>query len=228
MKLSKSRRGLGLSQKAVARALGVSQPLVAKFEDGSRRLRRIHAEGLVGLGFSPEFLPLPEEMELGSVSPDRLAAELGALGYPGYGYARTQVKSDEMKNPSEALLEALAQDELEPRLAEALPWVLLRYWRGGFDWLVDQAKKFNLQNRLGFVASLAREVSKQRGDEERTRMLVKLEAKLGLSRLAAETSFGVVSEADRRWAHRNRSEAAKHWNVVSGLKPEHLSYDGDL
>src|SRR5204862_2965596 len=45
-----------------------------------------------------------------------------ALGYPGFTHLRPRRWA--LKNPAEVLLAALAQDDLEPRLVEALPWLL--------------------------------------------------------------------------------------------------------
>ena len=64
------------------------------------------------------------------VDGQRLVEDLAKLDYPGFAYVRTRVRS---KNPGEVLLTALAQENLEGRAAEALPWLLLRYWRHGSD-----------------------------------------------------------------------------------------------
>ncbi len=75
---------------------------------------------------------------------------------------------------------ALTQERLEARVAEALPWGALEYWQGGAStWLVEQARKLNLQNRLGFVVSLARQISERNPqNEQRTHALRDLEATL--------------------------------------------------
>jgi hypothetical protein len=39
----------------------------------------------------------------------------------------------------------LAQENLEGRAAEALPWLLLRYWHMDFGLLVVEGRKFDLQ-----------------------------------------------------------------------------------
>ena len=48
------------------------------------------------------------------------------------------------------------------------------------------AKKFDLQNRLGFVVNLARQLSLRGGEAERTQVLESLESLLERSRLAGE------------------------------------------
>ena len=133
------------------------------------------------------------------------------------------------KNPGEILLTALAQESLEGRVAEALPWLPLNYWQMDSAWLVNQARKLNLQNRLGFVVSLAQRVSEgnpQTG--RRTQALRELEAMLNESRLAKEDAFyrPPRTEGEREWLRQNRPEEAKHWNLLADLRPEHLQYAG--
>ena len=85
---------------------------------------------------------------------------------------------------------ALTQERLAVRVAEALPWVALEYWQGASTWLVEQARKLNLQNRLGFVVCLARQISERNPqNEQRTHALRDLEATLDESRLAKEDIF---------------------------------------
>jgi hypothetical protein len=149
---------------------------------------------------------------------------LAKLGYPGFAYVRTRLAR---KNPAEVLLTALKQGSLEGRVAEALPWLLLQYWQMGSTWLLDQARKLNLQNRLGFVTSLARQVSEtDPQNDHRTRVLRELEAKLDESRLAKEDASyrPPRTPGEREWLLQNRSEEARHWNLLADLRPEHLPY----
>jgi hypothetical protein len=171
----------------------------------------------------PTVLPVHEVRE--NVTADFLAHELALLGYPGFAYLRAHGPK---RNPAEVLLAALAQDHLEARLAEALPWLLLRYWDVNQTWLVEQAKLHDLQNRLGFVVSVARRLSEQPDppSEHRTRALAELEAALDKSRLAKEDTFGRVprAPAEREWVLTNRTEEAKHWNLLTDWRPEHFQY----
>jgi transcriptional regulator with XRE-family HTH domain len=223
--LRTERLNRGLSQTEVARRLGVSQPYVAMLETGKRRLTRGVARKLASAcHFSAVFL-FPASGQLPQTTARRLAEELAALGYPGYAYLKPRVAR---KNPGEVLLTALAQHDLEPRLVEALPWLLLKYWQMDFTWLVAQAKSLDLQNRLGFVASLARRLSAASQDHARTRALSELEATLDRSRLVREDDFlkSPRNEVERRWLKENRPEEARHWNLVTDLRPEHLGYHG--
>ena len=148
---------------------------------------------------------------------------LSRLDYPGFAYVHSHV---ERKNPGEVLLTALAQENLEARVAEALPWLVLRYWQMDFNQLVELAKRFDLQNRLGFVVSLARQASERTSDSQRTATLRAVENLLDRSRLAREDFFyrPPRNAMEREWLLSNRPESAKQWNLLSDLRPEHLQY----
>jgi hypothetical protein len=196
-------------------------------ESGRRPLTPALARKVVAAyGLPPAELPVPAAFHPAErVDARRLMEDLAKLGYPGFVHVRTGVRS---KNPAQVLLTALAQQSLEGRTAEALPWLLLRYWRMDFRWLVVEAKKSDLQNRLGFVASLARQLSERTAEADRTRALTQLESLLDRSRLAREDYFyrPPRNDRERQWLAQNRPEAAQHWNLLSDLRPEHLQYGG--
>lgn len=223
LKVERLRRGWGQVQ--AARRLGVSQPYLAMLERGKRLLTDDLVRNAARVyGLSPVELPVPRKF----VPARREGAHqwvelLSRLHYPGFAYVRPRVKQ---RNPCEVLLNALAQESLEARVAEALPWLLLRYWRMDLDWLVKQAKIYDLQNRLGFVVSLARRLSEKTAETERTIALSNLEATLDRSRLAREDSFPRPprNNVEREWLMQNRPESAWHWNLLSDLRPENLQY----
>jgi hypothetical protein len=155
-------------------------------------------------------------------SNQRLTEFLSALGYPGFSYLRPHAAR---KHPYEVLLTALAQKSLDGRVAEALPWVAMRFAQPD-SWLVENARKFNLQNRLGFVVALARRQAELR-DAAQSMELNRLENLLDDSRLAKEDVFyrPLRTESEREWIRANRTGDAAHWNLLTDMKPEHLSYD---
>lgn len=226
-KLKQARLGRGWSQVQASKRLGVAQSYLAMLESGRRRLtpqlarrfmRAYHLSAMV-LPLTTNFAPQTGFDE------SALARQLAALGYPGYEYLRPRMPP---RNPGEVLLAALFRDELDSRLVEALPWLLLRYWEMDTGWLVGEANRFSLQNRLGFLVSLARRVSKQ-GDsrnESRDRVLEQLEDVLVRSRMDREDTFlrPLRSEAELRWVILNRSEDAKRWNLLTAWRPEHFQY----
>lgn len=224
--LKAARLKKGLVQAQVAESLGVSQSYVNLLENGKRRLASRLAHKLVTLyDLSPEALPVSEEFVPGRTNDQRLAESLAKLGYPGFAYMRTHVPN---KNPDEVLLTALGQDRLEGRVAEALPWVVMQYGHARSNWLVEQARKFNLQNRLGFVVSLALQVAERVPGHDNTRVqsLRDLRSKLDESRLVREDVFyrPPRTDGERQWLAQNRSEEAVHWNLLTDLRPEHLQY----
>ncbi len=220
--LRTARQARGWTQVRAAARLGVSQSYLAMLEAGQRPLtpavarRAMRAYGLPPTVLSPGVAP--------RVSAVTLAQDLAALGYPGF----TQLarRSGAAKHPGAVLLTALAQPELEARAVEALPWLLLRYWSLDPAWLVREAKVRDLQNRLGFVVSLAREVAEREGDGPRLAALRTLEAALERSRLAREDTLGpaALSEAEQRWLETRRSDAARHWNLLTDWTAEALRY----
>jgi hypothetical protein len=94
------------------------------------------------------------------------------------------------------------------------------------SWLVENARKFNLQNRLGFVVSLARQVAEMRHEGARAKELSQLENLLDDSRLAKEDSFyrPPRTESERDWLRKNRTEDAVHWNLLTDMRSQHLQY----
>jgi transcriptional regulator with XRE-family HTH domain len=205
--------------------LGVSQAYVNQLEKGKRRFTERLNRKLACVFDSPVAQPLDEAFRPEkNVDDDRLVGAFADLGYPGFAYVRSRSPK---KNPAEVLLTALAQDTLDARLVEALPWLLLRYWNVNQDWLVQHARKFNLQNRLGFVANLAWRLSQSdRQNLERTRALSALESALDEGRLVREDALGPLqTNAEKLWLRENRPVEARHWNLLTDLLPQHLNYD---
>lgn len=212
------------TQHQAALRLGVSQPYLALMEGGRRRVpERLARKGARLYQLSPVVLPLPAPWEPAPRwSEQELAESFAGLGYPGLAWLRPA----RSKNPAEVLLAGLSCDDLESRLVEALPWVVLRYPDLDWDWLVAAAKAHNLQNRLGFVTALARRLAEQRSDPGAAALLVQQVAGLDRARLVREDTLcrSSLSEAERRWLRENRPPEARHWNLLTDLSPEHLSY----
>ena len=218
-----ARDAKGWTQAGLATRLGVSQGYVALLEQGVRRpsdaLRRRLARVLQLPATS-----LPVSAGRGSTDGDALATEMADLGYPGFAHLR---RRRALRNPAAVLLDALASEALDSRTAEALPWLVLTFPDLDWDWLLSQAKQQDLQNRLGYVVSLARSVARLRGLDV-AQDLEAREALLERSRLVREDVFGrgSLTEAERRWLRTHRPSEAAHWNLLSDLRAEHLSYVG--
>ena len=220
-----AREGKGWSQVRAASHLGVSQSYVALLESGKRSLPpRLARKAMRVLGLSPTALPPSSTLERSvKKNPNQvLAEELAALGYPGFGYLR---RKRQKKNPAQVLLTAVAQDDLEARLVEALPWVLFRYSNVDPNELVKQAKLRDVQNRLGFVTTLARQTA-ERMNPQVAKSLRELEAALEPSVLAKEVTLGRadLAQRERQWLTENRPEEAKRWHVLTDWRVDLLPY----
>ncbi len=178
----------------LANRLRVTQAYLSLMESGKRRIPPGLARQLTRLlDLPPTMLPVMTS----SASKDRptndwFEVQLARLSYPGYAYRK---RPGPMRHPAEVLLAGLAFDDLEPRLVEALPWLLLHHEGLDVGRLVADAKARDLQNRLGFVVALARQVAERKKEFER-----------------------------RLPDLRERSDAARHWNLLTDLKVEHLPY----
>lgn len=213
------------SQENAAVKLGVSQSYLSLMEKGVRRVPdKLARKAVTVFGLSPATLPVDTNLEsLQFKDANTLAADLAALGYPGFSYLRSKRKK---KNPGNVLLSALGAECLESRVAEALPWVLLQYPDLDWDSLVSASKLRDLQNKLGFVTSVARRVAEKRGENDKAELLRQQERVLDRSRLFLEDTFcnAALTKTERRWLETNRPAEAKHWRVLTDISPEHLNY----
>ena len=195
-----------------------------QLEKGQRPITADLARAATALyRLSATALPVPETAPEGAAAnPDKLARQLSGLGYPGFAHLAA-LKA----NPAAVVLEALLQKDLEVRFAEALPWVLLIYPDLDWSWLVRHAKLQDAQNRLGFLVALAKNLTAGRPEfEPALKQLTTVEQRLERARLAREDTLGreSMSTAERRWLETNRSPLARHWNLLTGLTPDQLSY----
>jgi transcriptional regulator with XRE-family HTH domain len=217
--LRNARRERQWTQADLADRLGVSQAYVCLLERNRRAVPRRLAQKLVSvLKLSPSTLP----MSAGRVplKPEEATAALGAVGYPGFAYLRNR----RPLNPTDLLLRALRAGDVDARVVEALPWVLLKY--PDLDWalLMREAKVDDLQNRLGFVVSLARQLAELGGEAETAKKLAKQEQALEASRLQREGAFREsLSDAERRWLRENRTADAARWNMLSTVNAPELA-----
>ena len=114
-----AREARGWKQNDVAERLGVSQTYVALLEHGKRSFTpRLTRRAVSLLQMSPSALPLGTHV---STAAESLTRQLSALGYPGFAHVRPAHR----RNPVDVLLAALGNDNLDARVAEALPWLLL-------------------------------------------------------------------------------------------------------
>ena len=212
------------TQEEAAARLGVSQPYLSLLEKELRRVPEKLARK-AATAFHLSAVKLPVETDWNAVQTRGeavLAADLAALGYPGFSH----LKPDRKKNPAEVLLSALSAPDLNSRLIEALPWLLLRYTDLDWQSLVREVKVRDLQNRLGFLTSVARRLAEKQGDSEKAEWLRGKESTLERSRLLREDTLchDSLTKAERQWLDTSRPDEAKYWRLLTDLVPEHLSY----
>jgi transcriptional regulator with XRE-family HTH domain len=222
--LKKARKKLQLTQSEIAQKLGVTQSYFSRLEKGERPLSDKLARKAVNLfNLSPTVLPMKTDLKsLRPATNGNFVKELAALNYPSYSH----VKPSTLKNPVRVLATALCADNLEGRLVEALPWILLKFSDMHWRELVDIAKRKDLQNRLGFLTSLARKLAEKHGDTKTVAKFKRREELLDRSRLAKEDTLcrEKMTEAEKRWVLQNRSAEAAHWNILSNLSVDYLNY----
>jgi len=221
--LRSARLAKGWTQSQAAARLGMTQAYLNYLENGKRRLTpELVRKATSVYQLSPRSLPLADVFVPVETSDQRLAEVLSTLGYPGFRYLRSHTSR---KHPNEFLLTALAQKSLDGRVAESLPWVAANSAELN-SWLLENARKFNLQNRLGFVVSLALSVADKLNVAPKDSTLDHFLMLLDDSRLAKEDYFyrPPRTEGESQWLRKNRTEDAVRWNLLTDMKPEHLQY----
>jgi transcriptional regulator with XRE-family HTH domain len=214
-----SRKKSGLSQLKMARLLGLSQPMLSQMENGKRNVSPEAARLAVKeLRVDPTELPLTPSLRHND---DQLAADLGALEYPGFFYMQS-----EPRNPAELLLDALDRPDLDVRVAEGLPWVPMHYPHLDWKWLTQEVKQRNRQNRLGFVVALSQKMAKQVSKTAVVQSLTPVLEELNEARLAKVDTFCQDSwpPSQRAYAHEKRSRLAAHWNLDTRLSEADLAH----
>lgn len=221
--LREARRKKKWTQQRAADALGVTQAYLSMLEKGRRAVSgRLEGKALRVLSLPPTAAPLRGHE---TTRQRDFGAELGALEYPGFSYLRLS-KRRVPRNPAEVLLGALHEPNLDARVAEALPWLALRYVDMDWGWLTDNAKLRDLQNRLGFAVSLASDVAKKKNNSATEAALRSRLSVLEEARLAREDTFchESMTLAEKVWLRQNRSAAAAHWNLLTDMRAEQLEY----
>jgi transcriptional regulator with XRE-family HTH domain len=221
--LREARRKKGWTQEETAEKLGVTQAYLSMLESGRRPMPYALARRAVEtLDAPPTALPLRAEVFETPVESEKLGLQLASLGYPGFAHLRAKAR----RNPAEVLLTALNTANLETRVTEGLPWLALAYADMDWDWMVQNAKLLDRQNRLGFVVTLASQLASKSSDLHGSRRLREYAAVLERSRLVKEDTLchDSMTEAEKKWLRTNRPEEAAHWNLLTDMKAENLPH----
>jgi len=214
LELKRARTTRQWTQARLAASLGVSQGYVCLLERGERPVPAPLAATLAQLlDMAPTTLPASSNSN--AFDTDGAVRALAALGYDRFP---ARPRRRERRNPGEVVLRCLRAPDVDARVVEALVWVLVAHADLDWTWLVRHAKVDDLQNRLGFLVSLAAETALREGQTKAAAQLTSALAGLERSRLAAEGAFRTtLSDAERRWLRQHRPPAAAHWNLLTNL-----------
>jgi len=140
------------------------------------------------------------------VGSEKLSLQLTALGYPGFAHLRAKAR----RNPAEVLLTALNAANLDNRVTEGLPWLALAYADMDWDWVVQNAKLLDRQNRLGFVVTLASQLASKTSEPQPFWKASGIPGCARRSRLVKEDTLchDSLTEAERKWLRSNRPAEA--------------------
>ncbi len=215
-----ARKERGWTQGDLAARLGVSQGYVCLLERDHRSVPGRLAHRLASLlNLSPSRRPL--SAPTAPLEADAATRALGTLGYPGFAHYRQR----HTLNPAELLLRVLRTAELDARVVEALVWVVVTYPDLDWEWLTREAKVNDLQNRLGFLVTLARQLAERTGSADAAGRLARPEQALEYSRLQREDAFRPsMTDAERHWLRMNRTPEAAQWNVLTSLSAADLAH----
>lgn len=218
-----ARRRKGWTQEEAAEKLGVTQAYLSMLESGRRSMPYALARQAVKtLHAPPTALPLHAHVLEAPLGSEKLSLQLAALGYPGFAHRRAKAQ----RNPAEVLLTALNAENLDTRVTEGMPWLALAYADMDWDWMVQNAKLLDRQNRLGFVVTLASQMASKSTDRHRSERLGEYLAVLERSRLVKEDTLchDSLTEAERKWLRSNRPAEAAHWNLLTDMQAENLPH----
>jgi len=222
--LKKYRKDSKLTQERAAKLLGVSQTYLSLLENGERPLNmRLRKKAVAAFGLSPTELPSKARyLKIDPVTDEQLTVDLATLGYKGFSH----YKPSRQKNPADVLLSALNADNRDARLIEALPWLVLAFPDMEWHDVKRVVKMYDLQNRLGFVLSVALGLAEQRQDKSTAATLSRREADLVPSMLVREGTLcnDKMTNAERRWLATNRTDDARRWRILASLSPQLVRY----
>ena len=202
------------TQAGLAARLGVSQGYVCLLERGARPVPAPLAAALARvLDMSPSALPASADAAAFDA-----AGAAGALAALGDDRFAERPRRRERRNPAEVVLRCLRAPDVIARVVEGLVRVLVAHADLDWAWLVRHAKVDDLQNRLGFLVSLAAAVAQREGLTEAGAQLASARVVLERSRLAAEGAFRTtLTDTERRWLRQHRPPEAAHWNLLTNL-----------
>lgn len=208
-----------MPQKGVAERMGVSQSVISKIEAGTREPTATELWKLAILYKKPLSYFFAEE----KIRPLFITEEIVVWHIDHYGYkllVSRKVNAAKFQISLEETILAVLQWFSSPRLLESLP-ILLCFNDVDADELYESAVKEGLQNKLGFIVSIAMECVKGMSKNDNIQELSRLRKKLEWMKLAREESFNEhideMSEATLDYLRKTRDPLASKWNLLDRL-----------
>lgn len=158
-----------------------------------------------------------------------MADALNLLGHPGFRTLFYEIDEEPAPDPAVALVAILACDDLEERIVEAAPWIVLRFEHMDWEWLIREACARQVQNRLGFVVNLAAQIAAEGGvEKERLIQLTRLEERLFEFRLDKEDTLCArrMSAEEKRSLREARTSEARQWGLITPLRARDIDCPG--
>lgn len=159
---------------------------------------------------------------------------LAVLGYPGFAYLTRYIKFETQRertpNPTELIQWAIAENVLNTRIMEALPWLLAAYV-SRIDWksLIDNAQKQGVQNWLGYLVCLALKLVESKpslSHPEAQRLLKKSSLQFQEIRHTREQTLmnEEIGPVMRTWVQANRPQEAAEWHILTTIAMDDLQH----
>ena len=165
---------------------------------------------------------------------DHLEKALAVLGYPGFAYLTAYLQfetgSKDAFDPGELIRWAITQNVINTRVTEALPWLIAAYaTQINWEKLIGSAQQQKVQNRLGYLASLALQLveSKQTLSRPEARLLLQ-ESLLRLQGIQQPQEQTLMNEeigpVMRNWVIGNRPPEAAKWHILTTITTDDLQH----
>ncbi len=128
-------------------------------------------------------------------------------------------------DPLEFVLDALRTENLDQRVTDALPWVLVH--RADLDYrrLTDEARLLNVQNRLGFLLEVTVEAARKLHSDGTAARLEPWLVRLREARLYKEDTLckRSLTQVERKRLRRSRPKAARFWRLFTDVNARQVA-----
>jgi transcriptional regulator with XRE-family HTH domain len=221
--LLNARQTAKLEQIDAAKKLGISQPYLSLLESGKREItEKIALRAVKMFRLPPTSIPPKFNFEDSQpVSNEILREDIAALGFADFAGFKKKTRH---KNPADVLFQAISKDNLDSETLKALPWLIVEFYDLKWEDVVKACKLNNLQNRLGFLISLAINIAVKKGEFKKASSLSTIIAELEKSKLFREEylcNSSPTPDEQTRFKSK-RSKEAESWRIFTDLNIEDL------